>query len=481
MFKFGHFEIVDRLAVFCSTLFIIAGSIVSVLRYWQYEIFYYDFGIFDTAIWKVAHFQKPIIDHFIVGGKINFADHFNPSIFLLSPIYWFTDKQEVLLIVQSLAVGLSGLVIYFIAKEVFKKVKPSIDVYWASLAVLISYYLFIGIQNAVISDFHEVTVATLPFALSFYFLIKKNIKLFLLFGLITLGFKETLFLLGFAIGIFVILFDRKLLKLGVAVCLFSLLYGIFTIKFLIPYFSGGIYIYGENVNFETTRFITSYFDTPLKLDTIFKSLWSFSFLPVFSPVHWILILEDFGVRFYSTIGESRTNLGLHYSAMLSVILAVSSVYGLKFISPRLKELQFKLLLMFIILNSLFIYRFVLHGPLALSYNPDFYAHTKDFVFLDNLIKKVPKGATVMTQNNLAPHFLHSQGEVYLLKTWYRQTMPDYVVFDLRPGQNPNDFFDVGEKGAAYVESLLRQDECYKLEYDNKYQIIYKKTSDSCKI
>lgn len=131
----------SHLPAFALTfLFVLAGSLVSLNRYWQYEVFYYDFGIFDRAIWLVAHFNPPIVDHLVASGKWIFADHFYPSVFLLSPLYWFTDRQEILLIVQSLIVGLSGLVIYFIGKEVFRDVKSNIPVYWTSLTILISIF-----------------------------------------------------------------------------------------------------------------------------------------------------------------------------------------------------------------------------------------------------------------------------------------------------------------------------------------------------
>lgn len=459
-------DLFDKLAILFTFLFVLAGSIVSVVRFWQYEVFYYDFGIFDTAIWKIAHFQAPIIDHLVVGGKVNFADHFNPSIFLLSPLYWFTDKQEVLLIVQALAVGLSGLVIYLIGIQIFKNKL-------ASLAVLISFYLFIGLQNAVISDFHEVTVATLPLALTFYSIIKRNLKWFIVFGLITLGFKETFFMLGIAMGLFIILFNNKWIKIGLATSIFSLIYGFIAVKFIIPHFSGGFYIYSENINFEFSRLITSFFDNPIKIDTLFKSFWSFSFLPFLSPIFWVLIFEEFIVRFYSGLGTTRIDLGLHYSAILSVIMAISSIYGLKFISSKINPLNFKILLVLVTLNSIFIYRFVTHGPLALSYNPAFYTHTKDFEFLNKMVRLVSKNSSVMTQNDIAAHLTHRK--VWLLKSKYEDYRPDYILVDNRFGQNPNDFFGSDRNlNIGDFISRVSGDKNYKIIYKTDYQFVFKK-------
>lgn len=103
---------VDVVVYLFCVLFTVAGIVVSLNRFWQYDVYYYDFGIFDQAIWSVSRFQPPIIEHIVVGGKWIFADHFNPSIFLLSPLYWITDRSEVILIAQAIAVGLSGFFIY---------------------------------------------------------------------------------------------------------------------------------------------------------------------------------------------------------------------------------------------------------------------------------------------------------------------------------------------------------------------------------
>ena len=118
-------------------LYGLAGSLINVNRLWQYDLGYYDFGIFTTAIWKAAHFRAPVIDHLIFSNKIIFADHFNPSIFLFSPLFWFTSRNEVLLIVQSLLVGLSGYVLFLIGRKVLKS-------NFLSFSVVIAYFLFDG-------------------------------------------------------------------------------------------------------------------------------------------------------------------------------------------------------------------------------------------------------------------------------------------------------------------------------------------------
>jgi len=461
--SFQEIKFWDYAAYFSCLVFFAAGSIISVNRYWQFEVFYYDFGIFDRAIWLVSRFQAPIVDHMVVGGKWIFADHFSPSIFLLSPIYWFTNRSEVLLITQSLAVALSGLVIFLIAKKLLKNK-------FVSLSILSAYFLFVGLQNAIITDIHEVTFATLFVTASFWFYLKKKPLFYFLSLFILLGFKESLFLLGIFLAVTFVLIEKKFTKLSFATFLISVIWGYLSIKVIIPYFSGGFYQYSAHIEPNFFKIAKSLINYPQKRQTIFYSFTSFGFLPVFAPAFWPLIFEDFLTRFYP-FWPTRWNLTLHYSAILATLLAISSIYGLVAISAfktLSKYLTFIVILL--ILVSLYLYRFKLNGPFGLFYNPAFYSHTKDFGFLEVVIKQVPQKSSVMAPNNLASHFTHQK--VWLLRKDYKEYMPDYILIDTRLGQSPNNYFYTYEM--EEIPKLLNKDVNYELVYTTGEQFVYKK-------
>lgn len=460
-------NIFDFIAIISCVIFTTAGILVSLNRFWQYETFYYDFGIFDQAIWKVAHLSPPIIDHFVRGGKWIFADHFNPGIFILSPFYLITERSEMLLIIQALAVGLSGFILYLIGVKVLTN-------RFISMGIVIIYLSFVGLQNAVISDFHEVTVAVLPLMLSYLMLIKNKIKLYLLFLLLTLGFKESNAFLGFGVGISLILLNKKWLKIGFLTCFISLIWGFLSIKIIISYFSQSGYQYTESFSLDPTVVLSNLgSNLPIKINTVFYSFLSFGFLPIFAPSFWLTIIQDFLLRFYSPFGLTRINLGLHYSVLLSAIMGVSSVFGLNFLKSKIQNRLFtNILVLLLILNAFILYRFIFHAPFGLAYNNAFYNHTKDFVFLDNLVSKVPKNASVMTQNNLAVRFTHQQA--WLLRTDYKKFNPDYIVIDARLGQNPNNFFGENNFDIQKFIERLKKDPCYKIKFSTSEQYIFEK-------
>jgi len=462
MVKKNNSTIIDLSVILVCVFFSLAGILINLNRFWQYESGYYDFGIFDQAIWKIAHFQAPIIDHFLVSGKISLADHFHPSLYLLAPIYWFTSRSEALFIIQDIFVGLSGFIIYLTGIKILKNKL-------LSLSVLITYFLYVGLQNAIFSDFHEVTAMTLFLALTYWAIINGNKKLFFLFFLITLGFKESLFLLGIGISFFAFWLRREWKKTFIFSGIFSLLYGLVVIKIIIPFFSGGIYWYSISPIWNIRELFLNFFFPIIKIKTIFLTLFSFGFLPLLVPQSWLIFIFNFGSRFLAN-APTRWDLGLHYNAEIAPTLAVSSLLALNFIRQKLSKRITYLVAIIIVINSFILYRFVLHGPFMLASNPIFYEHTKKFTYLDELTAKIPKNASVLAQNNLAAKFLHQ--EVWILRENYRQHKAEYIIMDLRPGQNPNNFLGIENK-EKLLKNILR-DKDYRLFYHQGNRYIFKR-------
>ena len=457
-------SLVDYLAFAFCFLFLIAGVLVSLHRYWQYEVSYVDFGQYDQAIWKVSRFQAPEIYHFIHKNINVLGDHATPSIFLLSPLYWITDRSEIILIAQALAVALSGFFLYDIARHVLKNKL-------LALSILVSYFLFVGLQNAVITEFHELTVMTLPLMLALWAIVKNKISLYFASFIIMLGFKEITFALGIGIGIALILLKKEWRRYGIITIALSLLWAFIAFKIILPHFSNGEYLYITDLPNGLIDKVAALTDHPIKRNTLLFSFLSFSFLPFFAPQFWLTLLQDYASRFMPLYFTTRWDLGLHYNAQSAVILAISSVFGLRYLLRfAFVKINVNIIAFLIIINAFVLFRFILHGPFLLAINPAFYNHTNDFKFLNEMVEKIPKGTKVMTQNNLAPRFSHQDVRLFTLE--YATFQPDYVVLDMRAGQSPNNF--LGSKNVDGVLSHLRSNTSYKIVYQTRDQFIFKK-------
>ena len=455
----------DYLIVIIICVYVLAAASVSLNRYWQYDAFWYELGLYSGAIWKVAKFQPPVIEQFEPPkGRIIFADHFNPSLFLFSPIYWFTDRTEALLIAQAVTVGLSAWVAYLTAKKV---VKDKLVV----LALMTSYLGYVGLQNALYTDFHDTTVATLFVMIVFWSIVSKKWRLYWVFLLISLGFKETMSGLGVGIGLFLILKGQREIKKGILTILISIMWYFVVTKFVIPAFSGGYFSYEPTIPNSIGEAISGFFiPLNLKTRTIFLTFFTFGFAPVFSIATWPIIVEHFAERFVLSQAATRWDLGFHYNALLSPIFLVGTfpfVLWLKKISlPALKIWAIATILVVV-----YLHRFYLHGPLMLATHPVFYEQTRRNVFLDNFNKKIPRTGLLMTLNNLAAH--QSTRPVVLLSLKnFDVIKPDVVALDLREGQNANDFFPATFDEAKKIDAMLQINSAYLKTVVSNDEVIY---------
>lgn len=433
--------------LFYLLLFTIAINLVVLNRFWQYEAFYFDHGIFDSSLWQVAHFQTPIIDHLEGGFISQFGDHFTPTLYLLAPIYWLTSAYEPILVAGNLMVAASAFVIFLIAKA---KISSRLLV----LAIVVAYTLYIGLQNTVIANLHSELPAMLTLALTLLFLDKKKWIYYWIFLILTLGSKQNFASISVGLGVY--LFFRKEKLIGIATIIFSFAYYLFATKFAIPFWGQQQYAYNPDFHLDWSA---------VKTETLLTSLATFGFLPLLTPAFLPAILQDFVTRFFFA-SPARWGLGLHYSATVSVLLA----YGAILTAAKIKKYAVPIAIA-IILLTLFFHRFKFHGALGLAYNPDFYRHTKDLKFLDNFLAQIPPGKSVMTLNNLAPHLTHTN-KVMLLGD-YHKLSPEIIALDIRPGQNPANFWPVqGDYQGWYLP--LYSDPSYKLVKFTDYQLLFVK-------
>lgn len=469
MIKVSHFW--NFAIICCALMFFIGSSAVSLHRFWQYDAQYYDFGIFDTALWKVAHFQPPIIDHFSkAGGKLIFADHFSPAIFLLAPLYWLFPWSETILVAQAAIVTLSGLVLVLIVKRVLKSSL-------ASFCVLATYFLYAGLQNALWWDFHEVTIATLPITLLFYFYISKNIRLHIALFIFCLLFKETLFAFGIGWAVFVFFNRKEWRSTAILFGVVSIAWYFATTQILIPYFRGEAYFYQINQTaLKSPSDWLAYIFTPFeKLKYAFQSMYSFGLTALFVPELSVVFLLHYLLRFLSDSPQRHT-LGLHYNAEIAPVYAFAMILALQRIGVFCKKncgvkrahLWIALVIVF---NALLLYQFVTKGPFRLSYIPDFYKNTQNFVYLDRLRNQIPINATVAAQSNLASRLTH-QEQLWILWEDYQEHQADYIFFDSRDGQNPNNY--AGMKNIAQMRERIAVDSNYSLVAKEDQAYLYKR-------
>lgn len=459
----------DLFTILVIIVWIVAAASVSLNRYWQFNAFWYELGLYDTAIYKVAHFKAPIIENF--GNKWIFADHFNPSLFLFSPIYWIFDGVEALLVVQALTVGLSAWMAYLVGK---KFIRDEFVVF----ALIFAYLMFVGLQNALYTDFHDTTVATLFVILTFWSIFSKKWLLYWVFLLITLGFKENMAGFAAGLGAFLALCPKeyKNLKVSFFTITVPAVYYFLVTRAVIVHFSGGAFNYDPVFASSNPLEVALSYFLPLgvKARTLFLTFLTFGFAPLFSPSIWPILLEHYTERFVMSQAGTRWDLGFHYNATLSPILFIGSIpFALWIIKKSL--ILARVWALMVILVAIFLHRFYLHGPLLLAHHPVFYQDTQKAKFMRDFFKAIPANrGLVMTGNNIAAHLSHKSVTLIDVKN-FDDISPDVVALDLREGQNANNFFpstyDDTKRLAAYLSGNLQY---IRVGYNDFQHIFMKK-------
>lgn len=440
--------------------------IISIIRYWTYQTNYYDFGIFDSAIWQVSRFQLPIIDKG-ENGRIIFGDHFNPSMFLLSPLFWITNKSEVLLIIQTTCVGLASWIGFIISKH-FTKSKI------IQIALIISFLGFIGTQNALIADIHDSTFATLPLMICFWALIKKKWKTFYIALIIFTGFKESHAGTTTALGLFILFTYKKAhLKIALSTILIGVIWAVISIKIIIPFFSNGIYDYQPDHLIKPIDYITNLYNDPLKQKTILISQATFGFLPLLYPPSYPLILEHYFTRFVLSDSSNRWDLGFHYNVLLAPILFISFLYSMQLFKNKKFQKALPFYAVCIILFVGFYSRFVYHGPIDLVYNKAFYQQINNVSYQNDFVKLFPTKGLVMTQNDLATRLTHGPS-IRLLRKDYKKIHPDFVILNITPGQSLNSFTPLSYMETIELKNELLADPNYTVQKMHDQQYLFKR-------
>ncbi len=131
------------------------------------------------------------------------ADHFSAILYLLAPLYWLWDNPKILLIVQTISLGIGALPVYLIAKQ---RLSSSI----IALLFGFAYLLYPSLQWTNTFDFHPEVLITSVLISIFYFLYNKKWFWYFLFLVFTSLSKETAGFTIAMIGIYALFLNKRI-------------------------------------------------------------------------------------------------------------------------------------------------------------------------------------------------------------------------------------------------------------------------------
>lgn len=472
-----------------AAIYAIAVSYLSIIRYESFSAGAYDLGIMLQTVWNTAH-------GWILQESINMGypmmrfwmAHWEFIYLPIALIYLVFQSPYTVLILQSLAVASGALPVFWLGRDVFKD--ASVGFTFASL-----YLLFPAIQNANLCDIHGVTFAAPFLAYSFYFLYKKNIKLFSLFSILALASREDSALILVMMGVYAFIFLKEK-KVGVVTVILSALWFLIWYKRMtlramlgLPEF---VIMEGADTHWSHLAQTTKDLFYPLKhlakKDNIeyflimlgpllFFSLLSLETLLLATPIFAINLLSNY----HYTHGIEH-----YYSATIVPFVFISAILGLKrstdWIQQRFyhgkKPYEFRTNLLAGLTTAMIVISSVLFFMKSNVFDYPKWEVTPHHAVIKKIINMIPSEASLTTLDGLAPHAANRH-ELYVFDDNVGKV--DYVLYDfnakkfvsiVRTSFTLPFFWPLNEK----IEALLKNREYGVIAFEDGV-ILFQKGAD----
>jgi uncharacterized membrane protein len=207
-----------------STIILLACS---SLRHILFQSSAYDLGIFDQAVYLISQGQLPIssfMGYHILGDHAAFIFYPLALLYKIYPsVYW-------LFAVQATALALGALPTWYLARQA--QLTPQ-----QSIAMAAVYLLYPVVFNVNLFDFHPEAIALPILLAAVWFARQGKTAWFCISIILILGCKAVLSLTVAAMGVWLILFEKRRLCGILALCV-GVAWFLISSQMIIPFFSG---------------------------------------------------------------------------------------------------------------------------------------------------------------------------------------------------------------------------------------------------
>jgi uncharacterized membrane protein len=459
------------ICVLLILLFTVYFSWLAITRHAMFRSSAMDLGYTTQVVWNTLH-----------GRPFEFSTYENAPIdlpleqfkrtdnllgyhveLLLAPIsllYLIYSSPVTLLVLQVIGVALGALPAFWLARR-------RLASGFAGLAFAAAYLLAPALNGAVLSDFHAVSLTAALFLFAFYFLEKQRPWAFLAMVVIALSAKEDVPLLVFMLGLYLI-FWRRQRPLGIATALLGLGWFLVATRVIQPHFNGlpaspflaRMAIFGPTIEatirnaLADPRLVLAWL-TRGEVRTYLSGLAATGgFLSLFSPLTAAIGAPILAINIFSNWDWTYSE-GAHYSASLIPFVIVSAIYGAEFIAyqaARRTRLLFRPVaigLAAIVLASSLAHQWQIGmAPFSRSFQPP--RPVEHHRLGQEMLARIPAGASVSAQANLYPHIAH-RTQAYLFPA---VNGAEYILLDVTSSPFPVDVAALN----AEIQFLLERGE-----------------------
>lgn len=454
-------------SIFAFTYFIYFTS-ASLLRYTNFYTGKFDLGNMSQTVWNTLHGNTFMLtDPNGVGEISRLAVHADFILILITPFYLIWEDPRMLLIIQTLVLTFGGVFVYLIANKVLKN---------KTMALIFSFAYFLNpaVNWTNLYDFHGVTLATTFLLGGFYFILRKNYIVaivFLIFAGIT---KEQIWAINVLLGLYLVIISKKRVIGGlftiISAAIFYILFFIaipeaaegkhFALNFLSEYGNTPGEVI-KNIILNPVMVIKTIF-MPDRLGYIYQLFSPFGYLSFLALPILIFAAPDLSINLLSNF-DPMHQIYYQYSASISPFIFIAAIYAVYLLRKYLPEIPINFYCIFIfILTLISAYNY---GPTILAKNPNnvmfvspLPIRNEIFTYIDTLQPDEKIAAT----NNLGAQLSHRK-YIYVLPSGIEEA--DKVLILARNS--------IHEKEKIVLEELLI-DPNFEIEYELNNFYVFKR-------
>jgi len=426
-------------------------SALSIQRYATFRTYASDMGQMDQAMWNTLHGHL-LEDTRPDGQQLpRLTDHVEPIFLVIPFVFLIYNGIESLFVLQSIAIALGALAIFWIAARRLKS-------QWAGVLFAAMYLLFPALQAANLAEFHAVTFAPAPLMFAYNYGEERAWKRFALFALIALAVKEDMALLVVMMAAFfaikstadsrqstdkqitihVLRFTIRLQIIPALIVIASIAWFLLALFIIIPHFSPksqSVYIgrYPQS----PLEIIAGLF-IPDKLAYVLKLLASVGFIAVLDPISLLLGAPSLLLNLVSSYDAMYSGT-YHYSAPVAPYFVLAAIGGAAAIKSKVKSQKLKVgSILATMLVALGYHVIAGYTPFGGEYfYPQVTSHQQ---LVSRFVNEIPPDVPAMTTSTLFTHLSHRQ-KLYRFLQLPIPDNTDYILLDVSQSNttNPIDF------------------------------------------
>ena len=413
-------------------LMLIYAAYFSVLSIRQHDAFLThkaDLGHFDQPIWNTLQ-GRPLVRTQQGEQLTRLTDHFEPILIPLSLTFVLWDDVRGLLVLQSVAVALGALPLFWLTRDELKSKGYKLGLAEvAGLILACVYLLFPALEAANLTEFHAAPLMVAPMLLALYYARQGRYGRMWVWAILVMATKEEMSLLTFMLAIWLLLFRREW-KHGLGLAAVSLLwFGVATFV-IVPHYAPLKYGIEESVYFQrygelgdsplqvarslVTRpgLVLKIMGEPARLQYLLGLLLSAGLLlPLLAPDVLLLCLPSLMANLLSSY-EAMYSGAYHYSAPVVPFVVAAAAVGLGRVGHWVRRLRHRELVVvatavLFLAGSLFYHVCRGYTPIAiLFYWPEVTEHHRTLE--RRFAPQIPDDAILSTTAPLFPHVDHRE-------------------------------------------------------------------------